>query len=348
MIAPVPILRYHSVSDVPPRGLAPYTVSRRQFAAHLDQLTALGFLALTVGELILARESGMLLPERTAVITFDDGLADFATSAWPELAARELDATLYVTVGALGGTSRWLAPLGAGDLPLLTRRQVVELAAQGCEIGAHTMTHPQLDCLPRSAAAREITQSKSVLEHLLGRPVDSFAYPDGRHDAAVRQLVIDAGFRSAVAVRNELSSVGDDWFAMARLTVTADFDMAQLTELPTVAEPSGGPTRRAPAHPAVAPGPTPAVPTDERPQVRGLTLGFPVDRAADRQRMWPVCPPGSAEDGVHRAAAEDRIGHHGGGPGDAGPVTQNRRRDDQPGGGQAAGCARAGCRGCRA
>ena len=41
MIAPVPILRYHSVSDDPPSGFAPYAVSRRQFAAHLDQLAAL-------------------------------------------------------------------------------------------------------------------------------------------------------------------------------------------------------------------------------------------------------------------------------------------------------------------
>jgi peptidoglycan/xylan/chitin deacetylase (PgdA/CDA1 family) len=248
MIPAVPILRYHSVSDDPPGASAPYAVSRWRFGAQLDTLVRLGFTSLTVGELLLARASGLPLPERTAVITFDDGFADFAANAWPELAERELTATLYVTAGQLGGTSSWLAPHGTGELAMLTRRQLVELAAQGCEIGAHSMTHPHLDCLPRTAAKREIGQSKRVLEHLLGRPVDSFAYPFGYYDAAVRQLVIDAGFRSAAAARNVLSPAGDDWFALARIPVTADFDLQRLTDLIPAPSATAGPAGKRPRH----------------------------------------------------------------------------------------------------
>jgi peptidoglycan/xylan/chitin deacetylase (PgdA/CDA1 family) len=233
MIPPVPILRYHSVSDTPPGRTAPYAVTRRQLAAQLDTLVDLDFTTLTVGELLLARASGLPLPERTAVLTFDDGFADFVANAWPELVERELTATLYVTAGRLGGRSTWLASHGAGELPMMTRRQLVGLAAEGCEIGAHSMTHAELDCLPRSVAAWEIGRSKRVLEHLLGRPVDSFAYPHGHYDPAVRQLVIDAGFRSAAATRNLPSPAGDDWFALARITVTADVDLEQLTEVVT-------------------------------------------------------------------------------------------------------------------
>jgi len=230
MNRPVPILLYHSVSEVAPDAFAPYVVYPRQFAAHLDELTALGFTTLTVDQLLAARALGMPLPERSVVITFDDGFADFATYAWPELVARDLSATLYVTAGTLDGTSRWLTPLGAGGLPMLTQRQVVQLAGEGCKIGAHSMTHPHLDCLPRAAAAVEIAQSKTVLEQILGRPVDSFAYPHGYHDRTVRQLVVDAGFTSAAAVKNALSPTQDDVFALARVTVTADFDVARLTD----------------------------------------------------------------------------------------------------------------------
>ena len=63
-----------------------------------------------------------------------------------------------------------------------------------------------------------------MLEQLLGRPVDTFAYPHGYHDAAVaKELVVAAGYRSATAVRNALSPADDDRFALARVTVTSDF-----------------------------------------------------------------------------------------------------------------------------
>ena len=62
MIAPVPILLYHSVCDDPTSGLAPYAVSRQQFAAHLDQLIALGFITLTVEELLRPGRAGWCCP----------------------------------------------------------------------------------------------------------------------------------------------------------------------------------------------------------------------------------------------------------------------------------------------
>jgi peptidoglycan/xylan/chitin deacetylase (PgdA/CDA1 family) len=228
----VPVLLYHSVSDQPTGEFGPYTVSRRQLAAHLDQVTNLEFHTLTVGQLIAQRAAGVPLPPRTAVITFDDGFADF-DNAWPELTQRGLAATLYVTAGMLGRRSEWLAPLGAGDLPMLSRSQLVDLAADGCEIGAHSMSHPELDCLSRPAAAAEIRDSKDVLEQTLGRRVDTFAYPHGYHDKAVKNMVAAAGFRSAAAVRNALSPAEDDAFALARVTVTADFGPEQVARVLT-------------------------------------------------------------------------------------------------------------------
>lgn len=230
MNSAVPILLYHSVNDEPPGRFGPYAVSRRQFAEQLDELVALGCTTLTVGQLLAARATGAELPERTVVLTFDDGFADFAAYAWPELAARGLATTLYVTTGTLDGTSDWLASLGAGGQRMLTRRQVRELADQGCEIGAHSVTHPELDCVPRSVASQEIAQSKTALEHVLGAAVTSFAYPHGYHDAGVKELVLEAGYASAAAVKNALSPADDDVFALTRVTVTADVDLDRFTD----------------------------------------------------------------------------------------------------------------------
>jgi peptidoglycan/xylan/chitin deacetylase (PgdA/CDA1 family) len=227
----IPILLYHSVSDTPTGDFSPFTVSRSQFAAHLDRLLALEFQTLTIGQMVERVRAHLPVPERTAVITVDDGFADFATNAWPELQKRGMNATLYVTAGVIGGQSSWLAPLHADHMAMLDRHQLLDLAAQGCEIGAHTMSHPPLDCLPRSRAVQEIRQSKDLLEQVLSQPVNSFAYPHGYHDREVRQMVVDSGFASASAVKDALSHAEDDRFALARVTVKSDFDQTKIDQV---------------------------------------------------------------------------------------------------------------------
>jgi peptidoglycan/xylan/chitin deacetylase (PgdA/CDA1 family) len=223
MTLTIPILLYHSVCDQPPERLAAYTVSRSQLASHLDRLVERGCSTLTVDEMVERLAIGKPLPLRPVVITFDDGFADFSTQAWPELRARGMQATLYMVAGAIGGRSDWLSPLGGGHLRMLNKQQLLSLVAEGCEVGAHSMSHPQLDCLPHKVAAREIQQSKDVLEQVLGQHVGSFAYPHGYHDREVKRMVVDAGFTSASAVRNALSHADDDKFALARVTVTSEY-----------------------------------------------------------------------------------------------------------------------------
>ena len=227
----IPVLLYHSVSDTPAGKFGAFTVSRAQLAAHLDLMLEQGYQPITVRQLLDGLATGQL-PPRPVVLTFDDGFADFAANAWPLLTDRGLAATLYVTAGDLGGRSEWLASAGV-RLPMLTPREIADLAADGCEIGAHSMTHPHLDCLPHAVAYEEIRTSKDVLEQVLGQAVDTFAYPHGYHSRATKELVMAAGYRSATAVRNALSHADDDRYAIARVTVTSDFGPADIARVLT-------------------------------------------------------------------------------------------------------------------
>lgn len=224
----IPILLYHSVASGIAGEFAPYAISRAAFAEHLDVILERGHSPLTVSDLARRLRSGEDLPARPVVITFDDGFADFADDAWPELESRGLPATLYVATAELGGTSTWLADAGQGDRPMLTMAQLRELSAAGCEIGAHTRSHPPLDCISRAAAEAEIRGSKLDLEDGLGTAVPSFAYPHGHHDRHVRRIVVDAGFESACAVKNALSHPADDLYALARITVFGDVTADRL------------------------------------------------------------------------------------------------------------------------
>ena len=102
------------------------------------------------------------------------------------------------------------------------------LSYEGIEIGAHTVSHPQLDILPADKAAREIHGSKVTLEHGLKRPVQSFAYPHGYSSRTTRALVRGAGFQSACRVRHALTTTTEDPFTLSRIVLTSEIGPAEL------------------------------------------------------------------------------------------------------------------------
>jgi len=226
--APVPVLLYHGVAPSAPPGLQPWVMHPDRFAAHLDLIVERGLTPLRVSELVDAYRGERELPARPVVITFDDGLADFAEHAWPALRERDLTATLYVVAGAVGGTADWLDDIGGPPPAMLTWDQIRTLDAEGCEIGAHSLTHPELDTLRRRAIEDEVTHSRREISSRLGAPVRSFAYPHGYHDRRVRAAVVRAGYDSAAAVREALSSRHDDTLALARVTLLHDVEVDGL------------------------------------------------------------------------------------------------------------------------
>jgi peptidoglycan/xylan/chitin deacetylase (PgdA/CDA1 family) len=82
----------------------------------------------------------------------------------------------------------------------------IKSLSQRHEIGAHTLTHPDLRKLSREGKVREIKGSKEWLEGLLGSQVPSFCYPSGFYDAESVAVTKEAGFQCARTT--ELGSLG--------------------------------------------------------------------------------------------------------------------------------------------
>jgi len=225
MTSPVPILLYHSVSAAPPAWIAPYAVTPATFAAHLDAVVASGRQPLTVSQYLDGLTGAASLPPRPVLITFDDGFADFASDALPALAARGLPSTLYVTTGALADQ-----PPGSvlPPAPMLLSTDLARLEAAGVEIGAHSHTHRQLDLLGTRAVAAELTRSRDVLAAALGHPIRSFSYPHSYWRRPMLPLVAAAGFDSACAVGNGLTSARDHPLALSRLMTEATTSAATV------------------------------------------------------------------------------------------------------------------------
>ena len=75
--------------------------------------------------------------------------------------------------------------------------QLEELEAAGVTIGAHTQTHQLLTNISAEAARREVLGCKVYLERRLNQACDQFAYPNGNHSAATRELLQEAGYARA-------------------------------------------------------------------------------------------------------------------------------------------------------
>jgi peptidoglycan/xylan/chitin deacetylase (PgdA/CDA1 family) len=196
------ILMYHGVADVPedPNQLC---VTPSRFAEQMTALHRLGLRGVGVGTLLDAMRAGR---QRGLVgITFDDGYANVAEAALPELARHGFTATVFIISDRLGGTNEW----DEGPAwPLLSAGQVGELAAAGLEIGSHSATHIRLAGRPASQLETEVGGSRASLSELMNAPVRGFAYPFGSMDAAARRAVHDAGYDYACAVQTPTADLG--------------------------------------------------------------------------------------------------------------------------------------------
>jgi peptidoglycan/xylan/chitin deacetylase (PgdA/CDA1 family) len=207
------ILTYHSISE----GDSPLQIAPSLFVEQMEWLH-INVQVTSLTEVVSALTKHKPLPERTVVLTFDDGFADFYSSAAPVLRKLKLPATLFVLGGLCGKTSDGPGEETAGIMkgPLLDWPQVVELAQQGFEFGAHSMSHPVLPDLPAEKAKHEIADSQAELRQRIGQPVDFFAYPFGRWSPAVR-AVVQEHYRGACSTGAGVVQPDADPFALPRV-----------------------------------------------------------------------------------------------------------------------------------
>lgn len=212
-----PIVLYHGVSKTPD----PWDVTPEQFRrqiAWLDQT----FDLLPVSE-AAARWRADELPDRPAAVTFDDGLASTLEHALPVLKSRGVAATHYVVPGLLGEYFEGSQVMTAAD--------VASLANRGQEVGAHTITHPDLTSVSRERAREEIAEPRDALVEITGETPRSFAYPYGAFDSKLADVAEAAGYETATTVvASDVVDFGSP-FAVPRIPLRRDHDLDDVKSL---------------------------------------------------------------------------------------------------------------------
>lgn len=119
-------------------------------------------------------------------LTFDDGWFSQYENAFPILEKHDLVATFYIVTSFL-----------SKKYPLYMNPEHVVKISEYHEIGSHSVTHPSLPFCFWKNKKNEIAHSKKVLESLIGKPVESFAYPYGCFNSKIVKLVVASGYKSA-------------------------------------------------------------------------------------------------------------------------------------------------------
>jgi peptidoglycan/xylan/chitin deacetylase (PgdA/CDA1 family) len=201
-------LTYHGVADVPlSRDPHHLFVRPRDLERQIAKLQKWGYELVTFGALAERVAAGTARGH--AALTFDDGLADNLHTLVPILQRSGAVATVFVVSGWLGQPYRHNP-----SARILTADEVRELAAAGVEIGAHTVSHPDLTTLSFEDARAELADSRAELSRLTGEEVTVAAYPYGRATKTTRAACREAGFAAACRTLGEGS--WDDPFDLPR------------------------------------------------------------------------------------------------------------------------------------
>lgn len=187
------ILCYHSVGT---QRWGVNDVSPKRFARHLELALEAG-VRFVPAETIARGDGG---PADIA-LTFDDGLRSVAVNAAPVLRSMNVPWTLFVVSDwADGKANGWAEGL------LLDWREIERLAADGANIGSHSVTHATIGALPETQMRYELEASREAIRDRLGIVTREFAIPVGRArdwSEAAGAAAAAAGYTSVYAASHD-------------------------------------------------------------------------------------------------------------------------------------------------
>ena len=169
---------FHHVTDCPAEQKSGCVLSTEQFEKLFGGKKAGDFASLY----------GVVRGKRKKIaVTFDDGLADTYTIAYPFLKVKGIPFTVFVVTDFL-------------DTPgYITTEQLKEMSKDPLvTIGSHGVSHKILNKMSAQEQLHELSSSKKTLEEILLTTVDLFAYSHGQYNKDTLILLKKCGYSYAV------------------------------------------------------------------------------------------------------------------------------------------------------
>lgn len=217
------VLCYHRFEDRPKDYLA---IKPSEFEKQMQEIKDNGFTVISLQDLIAWRKGEKSIPAKSAVITIDDGYESGYSVAWPILKKFGYPWTAFIYINYIGS---------GGES--ISWDQLAEMRDAGVDIECHTFTHPDLHgkgpfvkAADRKKIAEigytkwlqyETVDAKKELQRKLGIKVDAFAYPYGKWNSAVIDVLKNGGFDAAFTVYGKPTTFNDKPFRIGRYSINS-------------------------------------------------------------------------------------------------------------------------------
>jgi peptidoglycan/xylan/chitin deacetylase (PgdA/CDA1 family) len=183
----VPILAYHEICELPKqiKRLHSYNVTPSAFIAQMQFLCTNNYSVIKLEDFVSWLTEKREVPQKSVVITFDDGYRNNYTNAFPVLKQLNFPATMFLATDYIGKNEifPWLNNLCNGSRGLIDNwiplawPEILEMSRDGLTFGSHTSSHTNLRKMTTKDFEKEIEKSKNIIEEKTKKPADLFSYP---------------------------------------------------------------------------------------------------------------------------------------------------------------------------
>lgn len=227
------VLGFHKIGIAPPSHDSWFYVSPSAFTGHLRWLQASRWDVISGSDLLRGLRRPEILPERAALITFDDGYLSVWKDALPIPSSFGFPAVLFVSTGFIGRTNAFDEGIEPEE-PMCDWSHLRELRDGKVSIQSHGITHTAWSKLDRVSRDREVAESKALLEGGIGQRVEMFSFPygdAGDEEADSTAVLRRVGYRAAFLFGGApMSTPIADPFRIDRIPVGPDTDLSEALE----------------------------------------------------------------------------------------------------------------------
>lgn len=198
-------------------------ISTAKFRDQMQRIRDMGISVISLEQFTAWKRGDQSIPERSVLLTLDDGWKSVYEEAYPVLKEFNYPFTIYLYKNYVDGGGR-----------ALTTPMIKEMLKQGATIGSHSVSHPypvefkkqrdKSDDAYDVFLRREMGESKRFLESKFRAPVETYSYPGGYVTEEMLPIADEFGYHFAFTTKPGKAKKDTPDMSIPRFMILGNYD----------------------------------------------------------------------------------------------------------------------------